>query len=168
MAVGIQILLAFGSNKSTDGGLQMLYIGGWTNLTWHVGDIDPSYLEGQLPLAPSAIAWGPRSYEFKEFVTPRAIQTEEIAQIMSNIYCARMLNQLDLMAWSPWRQVFTSILTVQLNQRTDLYGGLKLLEVTDAVVSVWVIRRHASGSPCDAHSMGDSDPLTTSLISLNI
>lgn len=75
-------------------------IRGWSNITkavhgaggkivlqlWHVGRIsDPSYLNGELPVAPSAIQ--PAGHvslvrPLKDFVTPRALETEEVADIV--------------------------------------------------------------------------------------
>jgi 2,4-dienoyl-CoA reductase-like NADH-dependent reductase (Old Yellow Enzyme family) len=75
-------------------------IRGWSNITqavhanggkivlqlWHVGRIsDPIYLNGELPVAPSAIQ--PAGHvslvrPIKDFVTPRALETEEIADIV--------------------------------------------------------------------------------------
>ncbi len=73
---------------------------GWSNVTkavhanggkivlqlWHVGRIsDPVYLNGELPVAPSAIK--PAGHvslirPMKDFVTPRALETEEIADVV--------------------------------------------------------------------------------------
>ena len=75
-------------------------IAGWRNITdavhqaggkimlqlWHVGRVsDPFYLNGELPVAPSAIA--PQGHVSlmrpkKRFVTPRALQTNEIALVI--------------------------------------------------------------------------------------
>ena len=53
---------------------------------WHVGRVsDPLYLDGELPVAPSAIA--PEGHVSlirpeKPFVTPRALETEEIPEVV--------------------------------------------------------------------------------------
>ena len=55
------------------------------------------------------------------------------------------------------------------NKRTDIYGGnienraRLMLEVTDAVISVWGANRVGMhlAPRCDAHTMGDSNPLAT-------
>src|ERR1700710_1818178 len=53
---------------------------------WHVGRIsDPSYLDGQLPVAPSAIAADGHVSLIrpeKKFVTPRALELDEIPDIV--------------------------------------------------------------------------------------
>src|SRR5471032_1823471 len=55
---------------------------------WHVGRIsDPSYLDGKLPVAPSAIAADGHVSLIrpkKAFVTPRALELEEIPGIVAD------------------------------------------------------------------------------------
>ena len=72
---------------------------------WHVGRIsDPIYLEGKLPVAPSAIAAAghvslvrPK----KAFVTPRALELEEIPGIVAEYRTGRRTQKRrDSTAWS--------------------------------------------------------------------
>jgi 2,4-dienoyl-CoA reductase-like NADH-dependent reductase (Old Yellow Enzyme family) len=144
---------------------------------WHVGRMsDPYYLDGDLPVAPSAIAPGgqpsllrPR----KPFVTPRALETGEIPGI---------IDEYRRGAENAWLAGFDGVeihgangylldqfLQDSSNHRTDEYGGpienraRLMLEVADAVSSVWGSGRvgmHLAPRG-DAHSMGDSDPAST-------
>src|SRR6187402_2502505 len=120
---------------------------------WHVGRIsDPVYLNGELPVAPSAIAPKGRVSLVrpeKDYVTPRALELSEIHG--ANGY---LLDQF---------------LQDSTNKRTDEYGGpienraRLMLEVTDAVISVWGADRvgmHLAPRG-DAHTISDSNPEAT-------
>lgn len=144
---------------------------------WHVGRIShPSYLDGKLPLAPSAIA--PLGHvslmrPTTAFVTPRAIELSEIPDIIEE-YRIGALNAkkagfdgVEIHGANGY--LLDQFLQDHSNQRNDEYGGSienrarLMLEVTDAVISVWGAGRvgmHLAPA-CDAHSMGDSNPLTT-------
>jgi len=131
---------------------------------WHVGRIsDPIYLNGELPVAPSAIAAeGHVSLirPLKNYEVPRALDMDEIPAIVEaygvEIHGANgyLLDQF---------------LQSTTNLRTDNYGGSienrarLMLEVTDAAISVWGAGRvgvHLAPRG-DSHSMGDSNPLAT-------
>lgn len=141
---------------------------------WHVGRIShPDFHDGHLPVAPSAIT--PKGeavtpHGMKPFVTPRALDTDEIPGIVED-YRQAAINALDagfdgIEIHSANGYLLDQFLRDGTNQRTDRYGGsLKnrvrfLLEVTEAVASVWGaervgIRLSPSGTFND---MTDSDP----------
>ncbi|GHT90436.1 alkene reductase [Betaproteobacteria bacterium] len=144
---------------------------------WHVGRIsDPVYLNGELPVAPSAIAAeGHVSLlrPIKPFVTPRALATEEIPAIVEAFRQGAQnaekagFDGVEIHAANGY--LIDQFLQDGVNQRTDAYGGAienrarLLLEVTDAAISVWGAGRvgvHLAPR-CDSHSMGDSNPLAT-------
>jgi 2,4-dienoyl-CoA reductase-like NADH-dependent reductase (Old Yellow Enzyme family) len=144
---------------------------------WHVGRMsDPAYLDGALPVAPSAVA--PAGHPsllrpIRPFVTPRALAREEIPGVVA---------AYKLGAENAQRAGFDGVeihgangylpdqfLQDSTNRRIDDYGGpienraRLLLEVTDAVVSVWGAGRvgmHLAPRG-DGHSMGDSNPAAT-------
>lgn len=140
---------------------------------WHVGRIsDPIYLGGKLPVAPSAIAAaGTVSLirPAKEFVTPRALDLEEIPGIIEDYRHAAEnakaagFDGVEIHAANGY--LIDQFLQDSTNHRSDEYGGSienrarLLLEVTDAVVSVWGadhVGVHLAPRG-DAHDMGDSD-----------
>ncbi len=144
---------------------------------WHVGRMsDPVYLEGALPIAPSAIA--PAGHVSllrpkKAFVTPRALEREEIPGIIKEFRNAAAnahdagFDAVELHAANGY--LLDQFLQDKTNHRADDYGGpienraRLLLEAVDAVVSVWGAGRvgvHLAPRG-DAHDMGDSDPAAT-------
>lgn len=144
---------------------------------WHVGRIShPIFLDGNLPVAPSAIA--PAGHvslvrPITPFVTPRALATEEIPGIVeayrngaSNAQAAGF-DGVEIHGANGY--LLDQFLQDSTNHRTDEYGGSienrarLMLEVADAAVSVWGASRvgmHLAPRG-DAHDMGDSDPLAT-------
>ena len=144
---------------------------------WHVGRIsDPMFLDGQLPVAPSAIA--PKGNVSlvrpeKSYVTPRALNLDEIPAIV-DAYRQGAENAkkagfdgVEIHAANGY--LLDQFLQDSTNKRQDLYGGSienrarLLLEVVDAVISVWGSQRvgvHLAPRG-DSHDMGDSDPLAT-------
>ena len=161
-------------------------VAGWRNITaavhqaggkimlqlWHVGRIsDPHYLNGELPVAPSAIAadghvslMRPK----KAFVTPRALETDEIAAIVEayrkGAENAKLAGFDGVEIHGANGYLLDQFLQDSTNKRSDNYGGSienrarLMLEVTDAVVSVWGAGRVGMhlAPRSDAHSMGDS------------
>ncbi|GBQ81039.1 NADH:flavin oxidoreductase [Gluconacetobacter johannae DSM 13595] len=144
---------------------------------WHVGRIsDPSLLDGDLPVAPSAIAaQGHVSLLRPErpFVTPRALDSGEIPGIVEafrqGAAHARQAGFDGVEIHGANGYLLDQFLQDSTNHRTDRYGGSienrarLLLEVTDAAISVWGAGRvgvHLAPR-CDAHSMGDSNPAAT-------
>lgn len=144
---------------------------------WHVGRIsDPIYLSGALPVAPSAIR--PSGYVSlirpqKPFVTPRALETAEIAGIVEAFCCgaekARRADFDGVEIHGANGYLLDQFLQDSTNHRTDAYGGSRenrarlMLEVVDAVISVWGADRvglHLAPRG-DSHDMGDSDLAAT-------
>ena len=140
---------------------------------WHVGRIsDPIYLDGNLPVAPSAIRpEGTVSLvrPKKEFVTPRALKTDEIPGIVEAFRVgaenAKKAGFDGVEIHGANGYLLDQFLQTKTNQRTDQYGGnlenrLRFpLEVTDAVLSVWNADRvgYHLAPKADAHDMGDED-----------
>ncbi|KTT33357.1 alkene reductase [Pseudomonas rhizoryzae] len=144
---------------------------------WHVGRIsDPSYLDGELPVAPSAIpAQGHVSLlrPKRDYVTPRALETGELPGIVAayrhGAENAKRAGFDGVEVHGANGYLLDQFLQSDTNQRTDNYGGSienrarLLLEVTDACIEVWGAARvgvHLS-TRGDMHTMGDSDPAAT-------
>lgn len=119
---------------------------------WHVGRLShPNYLNGETPVAPSAIPAGPpdKSYDggFHPFVTPRALETSEIPGLIAD-YRKAAQNARDVgfdgvEIHGANGYLLEQFLLTGSNVRTDEYGGslenrLRLpLDVTRAVLEVW-------------------------------
>ena len=144
---------------------------------WHVGRIsDPDFLDGELPVAPSAIAaQGHVSLlrPQREYVTPRALETSEIPGIVEayrkGAENAKEAGFDGVEIHGANGYLLDQFLQDSTNKRNDAYGGpienraRLMLEVTDAVISVWGAGRvgmHLAPRG-DAHTMGDSNPLAT-------
>ncbi|WP_349431374.1 alkene reductase [Methylomarinum sp. Ch1-1] len=144
---------------------------------WHVGRIsDPYFLNGELPVAPSAIA--PTGHVSllrpqREFVTPRALKIEEIPDIVDSYRQgaenAKKAGFDGVEIHGANGYLLDQFLQDSSNQRNDAYGGSVenrarlLLEVTDAAISVWGAGRvgvHLAPRG-DMHSIGDSNSLQT-------
>lgn len=144
---------------------------------WHVGRIsDPMFLNGELPVAPSAIAaTGHVSLvrPQKNFVTPRALRTDEIPMIIEYF---RHGAQNALQAGFDGVEIhgangylIDQFLQDGTNKRTDQYGGSienrarLALEITDAVISVWGADRvgYHIAPKGDSHGISDSNPEAT-------
>jgi 2,4-dienoyl-CoA reductase-like NADH-dependent reductase (Old Yellow Enzyme family) len=118
---------------------------------WHAGRIsDPVYLHGKLPVAPSAIA--PEGQVSllrpkKNYVVPRALETDEIPKL---VYEFRMgakhaqsagFDGVEIHAANGY--LINQFLSPASNHRNDAYGGSVkkrarfLLELLDAITSVW-------------------------------
>lgn len=141
---------------------------------WHVGRVsDPVYLNGELPVAPSAIA--PEGHvsvlrPAKAYVTPRALETHEIPGIViafkRGAENAKKAGFDGVEIHGANGYLIDQFLHEGSNQRTDQYGGslenrVRLaLEITDAVIGVWGADRvgfHIAPRG-DSHSMKDSNP----------
>ncbi|WP_342247125.1 alkene reductase [Pseudomonas sp. OTU5201] len=164
---------------------------GWSNITkavhanggkivlqlWHVGRIsDPSFLGGEAPVAPSAIAAkGHVSLlrPLRDYPVPRALETEEIADIVEAYRVgaenaqAAGFDGVEIHAANGY--LLDQFLQDGTNKRSDQYGGSienrarLLLEVTDAAINVWGAGRvgvHLAPR-ADSHDMGDSDLAAT-------
>ncbi len=144
---------------------------------WHVGRVsDPSYLDGGLPVAPSAIA--PRGHVSllrpkRQFVIPRALETEEIPGIIDayrkGAQNAQRAGFDGVEIHGANGYLLDQFLQDSSNHRTDQYGGpienraRLMLEVADAAISIWGADRVAMhlAPRGDSHDMGDSDPVAT-------
>lgn len=141
---------------------------------WHVGRVsDPVYLDGQSPVSASAVQ--PAGHvslirPMKPFVTPRALDTAEIPQVVeayrrgaANAMAAGF-DGVEIHGANGY--LIDQFLQDSTNHRDDAYGGSIenrarfMMEVTDAVTSVWGADRVGMhiAPRCDAHDMGDSDP----------
>lgn len=144
---------------------------------WHVGRIsDPMFLNGAQPVAPSAIT--PAGHVSlvrpqKSFVTPRALELSELPGVIEafrkGAENAKLAGFDGVEIHGANGYLLDQFLQDKTNQRTDIYGGSienrarLVLEVTDAVISVWGADRvgmHLAPRG-DAHDMGDSNPLAT-------
>ena len=142
---------------------------------WHVGRISaPIFLNGELPVAPSAIAAKGHISLLRpqqEYVTPRALELSEIPAIVEAYRKGAMNAQMadfdGVEVHGANGYLLDQFLQDGSNHRTDAYGGSiqnrarLLLEVTDAVASVWgpeLVGVHLAPR-MDSNSMGDSDPL---------
>jgi 2,4-dienoyl-CoA reductase-like NADH-dependent reductase (Old Yellow Enzyme family) len=144
---------------------------------WHVGRIsDPKFLEGQLPVAPSAIR--PAGHvslvrPITEYVTPRALQISEIPEIVERFRKgaenAKLAGFDGVEIHGANGYLIDQFLQDGSNHRTDEYGGTienrarLMLEVADAVISVWGAKRvgmHLAPRG-DSHDMHDSNPSAT-------
>jgi 2,4-dienoyl-CoA reductase-like NADH-dependent reductase (Old Yellow Enzyme family) len=144
---------------------------------WHVGRISaPMFLDGELPVAPSAIR--PAGHvsnvrPIQDYVTPRALETAEIPGIVEAYRKAAMNAQMagfdGVEIHGANGYLLDQFLQDSTNKRTDDYGGpvqnraRLMLEVTDAVLSVWdagLVGMHLAPR-MDAHDIGDSDRLGT-------
>ena len=144
---------------------------------WHVGRIsDPMFLNGELPVAPSAIApMGHVSHvrPQKAYVTPRALETDEIPGVIEayRVGAAHALKAgfdgVELHGANGY--LLDQFLQDKTNKRTDAYGGSienrarLMLEATDAAISVWGPERVGMhlNLRSDSHDMGDSNPAAT-------
>ncbi|GGI17214.1 alkene reductase [Oxalicibacterium faecigallinarum] len=144
---------------------------------WHVGRIsDPIYLNGELPVAPSAIAAeGHVSLvrPKKEYVVPRALELDEIPGIVDayrkGAENAKRAGFDGVEVHGANGYLLDQFLQDSTNKRTDAYGGSienrarLILEVVDACIDVWGKDRvgvHLSPRGT-SHSISDSDPLAT-------
>ena len=167
-------------------------VGGWKKVTeavhakgghiylqlWHVGRIShPAYQQdGVKPVAPSAIK--PKGQVFtgstmEEYVTPRALETDEIPGIISEyVHGADLAKEAGfdgVEIHNANGYLLDQFLRTGTNMRGDRYGGTVqnrarlTLEITEAVVGVWGadrvgIRFSPAGIFNDMH---DNNPLET-------
>lgn len=144
---------------------------------WHVGRISyQGYLEGALPVAPSAIAAEGHVSLVRPYVNypvPRALETSEISDIIEayrkGAENAKRAGFDGVEIHGANGYLLDQFLQDSTNKRTDRYGSSienrarLMLEVTDAVLSVWSPGRVGMhlAPRCDSHSMGDSTRLET-------
>jgi 2,4-dienoyl-CoA reductase-like NADH-dependent reductase (Old Yellow Enzyme family) len=163
-------------------------IAGWSKITeavhakkgivfmqlWHVGRVsDPIFLNGKTPVAPSAIA--PTGHVSllrpeKNYVTPRALLINEIKDVVEAFRLgainAKKAGFDGVEIHSANGYLIDQFLHDGSNKRIDQYGGSienrsrLLLEIVDAVISVWGADRvgvHLAPRG-DSHDMHDSNP----------
>lgn len=144
---------------------------------WHVGRIsDPIFLNGELPVAPSAIK--PAGHvslvrPMKDYVTPRALETNEIADIVATYKKgaenAKKAGFDGVEIHGANGYLLDQFLQDSTNKRTDKYGGSienrarLMLEVTDAVLQIWDAKRVGMhlAPRMDSHDIGDSTQIET-------
>jgi 2,4-dienoyl-CoA reductase-like NADH-dependent reductase (Old Yellow Enzyme family) len=143
---------------------------------WHVGRVsDPSYLDGKLPVAPSAIASDGHVSLIRPqtpFVTPRALELEEIPAIVEDYRKGAEnakgagFDGVELHGANGY--LLDQFLQDSTNKRTDIYGGpienraRLMFEALDAAIDVWGADRvglHLAPRG-DVHE-GDSNPAAT-------
>ena len=144
---------------------------------WHVGRIsDPRFLDGKLPVAPSAIQPGGHVSLVRpviEYVTPRALKKFEIPGIVEDFRKgaenAKLAGFDGVEIHGANGYLLDQFLQDGSNHRTDEYGGSienrarLMLEVADAVTSVWGAQRvgmHLAPRG-DSNDMHDSNPPAT-------
>jgi 2,4-dienoyl-CoA reductase-like NADH-dependent reductase (Old Yellow Enzyme family) len=144
---------------------------------WHVGRIsDPVFLNGELPVAPSAIAADGHVSLVRPqrpYVTPRALELDEIAGIVAayrkGAENAKRAGFDGVQVHGANGYLLDQFLQDSTNTRTDAYGGpienraRLLLEVVDQCIEVWGADRvgvHLAPR-ADTHTMGDSNLAAT-------
>jgi N-ethylmaleimide reductase len=145
---------------------------------WHVGRISHPSLQpdGKLPVAPSAMAPAGQAMTFdgmKPFVTPRALDIQEIAGIVQDYRRAARnarnagFDGVELHGANGY--LIDQFLRDGSNRRTDRYGGTAqnrarfLIEVMEAIVGEWGAERVGVRlSPTNPfNDMTDSNPAAT-------
>jgi len=145
---------------------------------WHVGRISHPSLQpdGKLPVAPSAMAPAGQAMTFdgmKPFVTPRALDIQEIAGIVEDYRSAARnarnagFDGVELHGANGY--LIDQFLRDGSNRRTDRYGGTAqnrarfLIEVMEAIVGEWGAERVGVRlSPTNPfNDMTDSNPAAT-------
>lgn len=144
---------------------------------WHVGRIShPHFLDGELPVAPSAIR--PAGHVSllrpkRPYETPRALDLAEIPGIVADFAKGAEnakkagFDGVELHGANGY--LLDQFLQDQSNTRTDAYGGpvenraRLMLETVDAAIKVWGPKRvglHLAPRG-DDHDLGDSNPAAT-------
>ncbi len=150
---------------------------------WHVGRISHPSLQpdGMLPVAPSAIRPNGQAFienekgegELVPFVTPRALQTEEMPYLVQQYVRAAKnameasFDGIEIHAANGY--LLDQFIQSGTNHRSDEYGGSYenrarlLLEVVEAVTEIWGAERVGVRlSPMGAlNDISDSDPEKT-------
>jgi N-ethylmaleimide reductase len=144
---------------------------------WHVGRIsDPSFLNGDAPVAPSAIAAKGHVSLLRpqrDYPVPRALDLEEIPGVVAafrkGAENAKLAGFDGVEIHGANGYLLDQFLQDGSNKRTDAYGGpvenraRLMLEVTDAAIEVWGAGRvgmHLAPRR-DSHDMSDSNPAET-------
>jgi 2,4-dienoyl-CoA reductase-like NADH-dependent reductase (Old Yellow Enzyme family) len=144
---------------------------------WHVGRIShPVFLDGDVPVAPSAIAAAGHVSLVRpkrEYPTPRALELDEIEGVVAayrkGAENAKRAGFDGVEVHGANGYLLDQFLQDSTNRRTDIYGGSienrarLMLEVTDACIAVWGADRVGMhlAPRADSHDMGDSDRVRT-------
>lgn len=144
---------------------------------WHVGRVShPDFHDGALPVAPSALrpegeVTTPQGR--KAFVTPRALEAEEIPQVVEDFrwaaHNAKTAGFDGVEIHGANSYLLDQFLRDGANQRTDEFGGSIRnrarfpLAVTEAVIGVWGAERvgYRVSPNSTGYSMSDSNPVAT-------
>jgi len=144
---------------------------------WHMGRVShPDFLNGELPVGPSAIAAHGETYtKFgkKAYVTPRALTTEEIENIVGDYVKAAQraidagFDGVEIHGANGY--LIDQFIRDGSNLREDIYGGsidhrlvFLLKIINDVVVQVGSERVGLRLSPTSGYNdMKDSDPIKT-------
>lgn len=141
---------------------------------WHVGRISaPLFLDGQTPVAPSAIR--PEGHvslvrPVQDYITPRALGVDEIQEVVEayrkGAENAKKAGFDGVEIHGANGYLVDQFLQDKSNRRDDEYGGsiqnrVRFLnQIADAVIGVWGADRvglHLAPRG-DSHDIGDSDP----------
>jgi 2,4-dienoyl-CoA reductase-like NADH-dependent reductase (Old Yellow Enzyme family) len=124
---------------------------------WHVGRIsDPIFLNGELPVAPSAIAAGGHVSHVRPkraYVTPRALETAEVAGVLEAYrHGAKMAQEagfdgVEVHAANGY--LLDQFLQDSTNHRTDQYGG----SLENRAGSGGCVRGNLGRGPCGRASV---------------
>jgi len=144
---------------------------------WHVGRVShPLFLNGALPVAPSAIAPAGHVCLVRpetSYVVPRVLEPQEIPGIVAAYQKAAEnakaagFDGVEIHGANGY--LLDQFLQDSSNKRVDDYGGSienrarLMLEVVDAAIAIWGAGRvglHLAPRG-DAHDMGDSNPSAT-------
>ena len=144
---------------------------------WHVGRVShPLFLNGATPVSASAVKPKGRVSLVRpetEYVTPRALEREEIPGIIAAFRLgaenAQKAGFDGVHIHGANGYLLDQFLQDSTNQREDDYGGpiqnraRLMLEITDACIAVWGADRVGMhlAPRMDSHDMGDSDRLGT-------
>jgi N-ethylmaleimide reductase len=151
---------------------------------WHVGRISHPALQpgGALPVAPSAVAPAGQAWTtngMEAFVTPRALETDEISGIVEDFRRGARnardagFDGVELHGANGY--LIDQFLRDSTNKRTDRYGGSALnrtrflIEVTQALIGEWGGERVGVRlSPTNPYNdIADSNPAATFSITAN-
>lgn len=145
---------------------------------WHVGRVSlPDYHDGKLPVAPSALPMSGHlhspKFKQKDIVTPRALETSEISQVVAQFKKgaenAKSAGFDGVEIHGANGYLLEQFTKSGSNHRTDAYGGslenrLRFpLEIADAVVNVWGADRvgYRISPYFDGYASSDANPAET-------
>jgi len=143
---------------------------------WHVGRVShPAFLGGEIPVAPSAVAPAGETYTpegMQAFVTPRPLETEEIAEIVTQFVTGAKnaieagFDGVEIHGANGY--LIDQFLRDGTNKRDDAYGGSVenrarfLFEIVEGIsAAIGAGRTGVRLSPSGTfNDMSDSDPQT--------